>query len=118
MLPLIRRSMQGRIVFVSSGVASLTRNANPNDLPIEHMWIGYSASKASVNMLMVQLAAELRGTRIKVNSVCPGIVRTDMNGGYGELTVQEGAVASVRYAILDDDGPSGGFFNAQGPIPW
>jgi hypothetical protein len=55
---------------------------------------------------------------IKVNAADPGFTATDLNGHHGTQTIEEGARASIRLATLDDDGPSGGFFDALGPVPW
>lgn len=118
MLPLIRQAASGRIVNLSSSVGSLWWNGDPGN-PNPHVkWLGYAASKAAVNMLTVQLAFELRDTPIKVNSICPGYVMTDLNRGSGYVTIEDGVKASVKYALLDDAGPSGRFFNTQGPINW
>jgi len=69
-------------------------------------------------MLIVQLAAELRNTSIKVNSADPGFTATDLNADRGHQTIPEGAAAAVRLALLPDDGPTGGFFSASNPEPW
>lgn len=119
MLPLLRRaSPPARIVNVSSGVGSLTHHADPH---WEHAWItavAYPASKAALNMVTLQFAKELRDTGIKVNAADPGYTATDLNGHRGTQTVEEGARASVRLATLDEDGPTGGYFDADGPVPW
>jgi NAD(P)-dependent dehydrogenase (short-subunit alcohol dehydrogenase family) len=116
MLPLLRKSHSGRIVNVSSGVGSLAVNADLDNTGPR--WLGYSASKAALNLLTIQLAHELRATSIKVNSICPGYVKTDMNNGEGLLSVEQGAQASIRFALLGDEGPSGGFFGADSPKAW
>jgi len=118
MLQLLRKSPRGRIVNVSSTVGSLGVASDENSKSAHHAFLAYAASKASLNMLTILLAHELGGTAIKVNSVCPGYVMTDMNHGNGDLTVEQGAEPSVRYALLDDDGPTGGFFAADGPRLW
>ena len=118
MLPLLKKSKHGRIVNVSSRVGSKWWNADPNNPVPDNKWLGYAASKASLNMLTVQLAYELRNTPIKVNSVCPGYVKTDMNKGGGFLTIEEGARPSVEYALLEEDGPTGSFFGSEGTIAW
>jgi NAD(P)-dependent dehydrogenase (short-subunit alcohol dehydrogenase family) len=69
-------------------------------------------------MLTAQLAAELKGSGIKVNSADPGYTATDLNGHRGTQTIPEGAAEAIRLALLPDDGPTGGFFNASGPQPW
>lgn len=58
------------------------------------------------------LAAELKDSGIKVNSADPGYAATDLNGRRGHQTIPEGSAAAVRLAVLPDDGPTGGFFNA------
>ena len=108
-LPLLHRSSQPRIVNVSSGAGSISE---PGIAPS-----AYSVSKAALNMLTRQLASELRGDGILVNSVCPGWVATDM-GGPGGRPVGEGAASVVWAAVLPDDGPTGGFFRNREPIPW
>lgn len=69
-------------------------------------------------MLTVQLAAELEGAGIKVNSADPGFTATDINGNTGHQTVEQGAEAAVRLATLGDDVPNGGFFSAGRKEPW
>jgi NAD(P)-dependent dehydrogenase (short-subunit alcohol dehydrogenase family) len=118
MLPLLRQSSAGRIVNVSSELGSLTLNGDPE---WEHAWakfLGYSASKAALNMLTVQLAFELKDTPIKVNSAAPGYTKTDLNDNRGSQTVEEGAAEAVRLALLPADGPTGGFFSSADPVPW
>ncbi len=118
MLPLIRKSSAGRIVNVSSGRGSLTFNADPAWRFAPYKLLAYNASKAALNMLTVQLAYELRETSIKVNSADPGFTATDLNEHRGTQTIEEGAVEPVRLALLPADGPTGGFFNSAGPLPW
>jgi NAD(P)-dependent dehydrogenase (short-subunit alcohol dehydrogenase family) len=118
MLPLLRKAPAARIVNLSSGLASLTMNADPTWSFAAFKLLGYNTSKAAVNMLTAQLAYELRDTAIKVNAVSPGYVATDMNAHQGTLTVAEGAAEPLRLALLPADGPTGGFFSAEGPYPW
>jgi NAD(P)-dependent dehydrogenase (short-subunit alcohol dehydrogenase family) len=109
LLPLLRASRHSRIVNVSSEAGSLASMGSSTP--------AYSVSKAALNALTKQLAADLRADRILVNSVCPGWVATDM-GGRGGRPVADGA-ASVRWAIeLPDDGPTGGFYRDGRPVPF
>jgi NAD(P)-dependent dehydrogenase (short-subunit alcohol dehydrogenase family) len=117
MLPLLRAAPAARVVNVSSGLGSLTLNADPTRPFAGFQFLGYNTSKAALNMLTIQLAYELRDTAIKVNAVSPGMVATDMNPE-GTLTTQEGAAEPVRLALLPADGPSGGFFRSAGSYPW
>lgn len=101
---------RGRIVNLSSGMGQLS--------DMNGRCPGYRFSKTALNALTRILADELRDTRIKVNSLCPGWVRTDMGGPNAERPVEEGADTIVWLATLPDDGPSGGFFRDRKPIPW
>lgn len=118
MLPLLRKSAAGRIVNVSSGLGSLALNSDPSWPSYNTKFIGYSASKAALNMLTIHLAYELRGTNIKVNSADPGFTKTDLNDNRGTQPVEVGAIAATRLALLDDDGPTGQSFSKDGPDPW
>jgi NAD(P)-dependent dehydrogenase (short-subunit alcohol dehydrogenase family) len=69
-------------------------------------------------MLTVQLAWELRDSKIKVNTVNPGYTATDLNGNSGTQTIEEGAAETVRQALVDEDAPTGGFFETGGIVPW
>jgi NAD(P)-dependent dehydrogenase (short-subunit alcohol dehydrogenase family) len=118
MLPLLKKSRAARIVNVSSGLGSLALNNDPTSEFASVKLIGYNGSKAALNMLTVQLAAELKEAGVKVNSADPGFTATDLNGHRGYQTVAEGAAAPIRLALLPDDGPTGGYFNSKGPQPW
>ena len=118
MLPLVRRAPAGRIVNVSSGLGSLALNGDPAWEFAQVKRLGYNSSKAALNMLTVQLAYELRDTKIKVNSANPGFTATDLNGHRGYQTVEEGAMEALRLALLDENGPTGGVFNRNGVDPW
>ena len=118
MLPLLRKSSAGRIVNVSSGLVSLEKSSDEKWAFTKYKYLAYSASKAALNMLTVQLAFELRDTGIKVNSAEPGFTATDLNQHRGYQTVEQGAAAAVSLATLSQDGPTGGFFSTAGRVPW
>lgn len=120
MLPLLRKSVAGRIVNVSSGLGSIAMNSDSSSsvYNTDFRLIGYSASKAALNMLTLHLAYEMRGTNIKVNSANPGFTKTDLNANKGTQPVEVGAIAATRLALLDDDGPTGQSFSKDGPAPW
>lgn len=118
MLPLLRRSEAGRIVNMSSHVASLTLNSAPGSPFAGINMIAYQSSKTALNAITIGYAKELRGTPIKVNAANPGVVATDINHHRGQRTPAEGAVIAVRLALLDDAGPSGACLSDEGTIPW
>jgi|SRR5690349_12548101 len=119
MLPLLRRSAAPRIVNMSSSVGSLTRQSGPaDDLRTGPVAVAYSPSKTFLNGVTVQYARELRGTNILINAACPGFVATDLNGFRGVRTPEQGAATAIRLATLPDDGPTGGFFEDAGVVPW
>ncbi|XVQ06254.1 SDR family NAD(P)-dependent oxidoreductase [Spirillospora sp. CA-255316] len=119
MLPLLRRSPAPRVVNVSSHAASLTVTSDP-DGPLAALLpsAAYAPSKSALNALTVQYANELRKDGVLVNAVAPGYVDTDSNNHTGFLTVAQGAAVVVRLATLGADGPTAGFFAAEGPVPW
>ncbi|TDE37265.1 SDR family NAD(P)-dependent oxidoreductase [Nonomuraea mesophila] len=115
-LPLLRRSAAPVIVNVSSGLASLTRVTTPGTPTHAYPGVAYPASKAAVNMITVQYAKAFPGMRI--NAVEPGYTATDLNLHMGTQTVEEGAEIIVRMAQVGPDGPTGGYFDLSGTIPW
>ena len=118
MLPLLREAPAARIVNVSSGVGSLTRNSDPASPWRSIFGPVYPASKTALNAITLAMAIELEPTRIKVNAACPGYTKTNLNNYSGTRTVQEGAREPVRLALLGPDGPTGTFSNEDGPLPW
>ena len=106
----MRKRGWGRIVNVSSGAGAMSDMSSGTP--------AYSISKAALNALTIKLAAELRGTGVLVNAVCPGWVRTDMGGMTANRSPEEGADGIVWAATLPNDGPSGDFFRDRRRIPW
>ncbi|ODT98011.1 MAG: dehydrogenase [Pseudonocardia sp. SCN 72-86] len=116
MLPLLRSSASPRIVNMSSGVGSLTRQTAGGETgPIS---AAYSPSKTFLNAVTIQYVKELAGSNILINSACPGYVATDLNGHRGHRTPEQGAATAIRLATLPDGGPTGGFFEDAGVVPW
>lgn len=109
-IDLLKKSPEPRIVNVSTAMASLTMAAdltNPTKLVV------YQSSKTALNMYTVNLAYELRDTPFKVNAVCPGYTQTDFTGHQGTSTVEQAGQRIVKYAIVDQDGPTGQFFSEE-----
>lgn len=117
-LPLLRKSAHARIVNVSSGAGS--HGDTQFGLTTNHgITANYGISKAALNALTSKFAAELDGTGILVNSVCPDLTATAPGmEAMGARPIPEGAVSVVWAAVLPDDGPNGGFFRDGKPLPW
>jgi NAD(P)-dependent dehydrogenase (short-subunit alcohol dehydrogenase family) len=118
MLPLLRRSPAARIVNLSSGLGSITLAATEGTKYHDRPLLSYNTSKAAVNSLTVQFANELAASAIKVNAADPGYTNTDMTKGTGARTPEDAAGVVIRLATLPDDGPTGGFFDEHGRLPW
>jgi NAD(P)-dependent dehydrogenase (short-subunit alcohol dehydrogenase family) len=108
--PLMQRGHYGRIVNLSSGLGQLADMGAGTP--------AYRISKAALNAFTRTLAAELKGTNILVNAMCPGWVRTEMGGPDALRSVEEGADTAIWLATLPDDGPTGLFFRDRTAIPW
>lgn len=117
-LPLIRKSQHGRIVNVSSGAGS--HGEMQFGLNIGRGSVAsYGISKAALNALTIKFAAELEGSGILVNAVCPGLTATAPGmEAMGAQPIPAGAASIVWGATLPDGGPSGGFFRYGKPLPW
>lgn len=118
LLPLIKKAPAGRIVNLSSILASLTLHSMPNSPIDPAKAFAYNSSKTALNAYTVHLAHELRDTNIKVNSAHPGWVKTDLGGPHAPMEVADSGKTSVYLATLDDSGPSGGFFHEKETLPW
>ena len=68
----------------------------------------YTVSKAALNAYTRILAKKYLNFRI--NSVCPGFVKSEINVNTGVLPVEEGGAKVVKLALLPNDGPTGSFF--------
>lgn len=120
-LPLVRRAPAGRIVNVSTTMGSLSDQADP-DSPYYGMVVpAYQASKAALNSVTIAVAKQLADTAIKVTSVCPGFVQTDLtpvNRDQAPLTAADAAKVVVAAATLPADAASGQFLDASGRVAW
>lgn len=109
-IPLMKKNRYGRIVNISSGMGSFSE--------MDRGYIAYRISKTALNVITKLTAAELEGTGILINSVCPGWVRTDMGGPGAERSIPEGIKGIIWAATLPEGGPSGGFFRDGKRINW
>jgi NAD(P)-dependent dehydrogenase (short-subunit alcohol dehydrogenase family) len=109
-LPLMRDSGYGRIVNVSSGMGSISSMDGGS--------AAYKLSKLMVNGMTRIMAAEIKDEDIKINTMAPGWVRSDMGGASAPRSLAQGADTIIWLATLPDDGPSGGFFEDRTPANW
>ncbi|WP_343632734.1 SDR family oxidoreductase [Fluviicola sp.] len=122
-IDLLQKSPEPRIVNVSSSQGSLTLHSDPSYKYYHAKGAVYQSSKSALNMYTIALAFELRDTNFKVNAVSPPSTATDFNHHLGTSSVEVGAEHILRYAIMDNDGPTGRFFcldnnPESGEIPW
>jgi len=118
-LPLLSKSEAGRIVNVSSLLGSITHHADPASPIYDYKApVSYNVSKSTVNAWTVQLAHELRNSSIKVNTIHPGHVKTDMGGEAAPMEIADGAKTSVELALIGANGPNGSFSHLGQTLPW
>lgn len=90
----------GRIVNTTSGIA------------LEPQQAGYSASKAALDKVTIDLGSTVEGTDVMINLVDPGWCRTDL-GGPNAPNSPESAIPGVIMGAFLDDKKSGRIFRAQ-----
>jgi NAD(P)-dependent dehydrogenase (short-subunit alcohol dehydrogenase family) len=109
-LPMMQAAGYGRIVNVSSGMGSLAGLGGRS--------AAYKLSKLMLNGMTRIMAAEIKDRDIKINTMAPGWVRTDMGGVNAPRSLPQGADTIIWLATLPQDGPSGGFFEDRAPAAW
>ena len=118
LIPLLKKSDAGRIVNLSSILGSNTEGANPSSMIYEAKGLAYNASKAALNTLTIHLAHALKDTNIKVNSVHPGWVKTELGTDAAPMEIVDGAKTSVAMATIGADGPTSSFVHLGEAIAW
>jgi len=118
LLPLLMKSVAGRIVNLSSIVGSLTLQSMENSPISPAKAFAYNASKTALNAYTIHLAHELKDTMIKVNSAHPGWVKTELGGPHAPMEIADSYKTSLRLATLNSHGPTGGFFHEADALPW
>jgi len=117
-MPLLKASKAGRIVMMSSELGSLQSLLDPENEFYAVNALGYNSSKSALNAATVSIAKAAEPFGIKVNAADPGYTATEMNGNTGYRTVEEAAEVAVKLATLGEDGPTAGYFNHNGVLPW
>lgn len=117
-LPLLKAAPAPRIVNVTSGIGSLTKQADPTWEFYHLKGAAYGPSKTALNAYTISLAYDLKDLPFKVNAIDPGYTDTDFNNHRGYKTVAVGAQPIVQFATLDENGPTGKYYGEEGEIPW
>jgi len=110
LLPLMLQAGYGRIVNISSGMGQLSDMGG--------QYPGYRISKTALNAVTAIFAAELKGSGIAINAVCPGWVRTDMGGSNADRSPEQGIDTAIWLATSSDDGKSGAIYRDRQKIDW
>ncbi|MCB1516702.1 MAG: SDR family NAD(P)-dependent oxidoreductase [Hyphomicrobiaceae bacterium] len=108
-LPMMNDAGHGRIVNLSSGLGALSDMGGGT--------VAYRITKTAMNAITRIASNEARGD-VKINSVCPGWVRTNMGGASAPRSLEQGIGGIVWAATLPASGPNGGFFRDGKPIDW
>jgi NAD(P)-dependent dehydrogenase (short-subunit alcohol dehydrogenase family) len=90
----------GRVVNLTSGI-----KGEPQLAP-------YGASKAAVNKLTDDIASKLENTNVRINTLDPGWLRTDLGGTYANNAVEDVLPGALAPVLIENDGPNGQFFSA------
>ena len=90
----------GRVINLTSGIKDL-----PELAP-------YGASKWAVNKLTDDISAKLENTGVRINTLDPGWLRTDLGGPNADHPVEAVLPGALAPALVADDGPNGEFFSA------
>ena len=89
----------GRILNTTSGIR------------LEPQQAGYSASKAALDKITIDLGSTVEGTDVMINLTDPGWCRTDLGGPHAP-NAPESAIPGIAVGAFVDDGKSGRYLNA------
>jgi NAD(P)-dependent dehydrogenase (short-subunit alcohol dehydrogenase family) len=116
-VPFLRKSANPVILNVSSGLGSVTHQADPSGPYASVQLPGYNSSKSALNAYTVTLSYAFPEAR--VNVISPGYVATNLNNYRGILTPEESAKGVIKYGILlDKTGPTRTFLDHTGNTTW
>ena len=99
-LPGMMQRGSGRILNTTSGIA------------LDVCQAGYSASKAALDKITIDLGSKVQGTDVMINLTDPGWCRTDL-GGPQAPNAPESAIPGIVVGVFVDDKKSGRYLGAQ-----
>ncbi|MDQ0106922.1 NAD(P)-dependent dehydrogenase (short-subunit alcohol dehydrogenase family) [Chitinophaga terrae (ex Kim and Jung 2007)] len=117
-LPFLEKSKLAVIENITSDLASLTKHQDENWELYKAKSISYVPSKTALNAYTIALAYQYKDKGFKINCVTPGWTSTDFNGHSGGKSAAENCVNLAKYAMLDENGPTGQYFGEEGAMPW
>ena len=99
-LPKMMAKGTGRILNTTSGIA------------LDVCQAGYSASKAALDKITIDMGSKVEGTDVMINLTDPGWCRTDLGGPHAP-NAPESAIPGIVAGVFADDKKSGRFLGAQ-----
>ena len=99
-LPQMIKRGFGRILNTTSGIA------------LDPQQAGYSASKAALNKVTIDVGSKVNGTDVMINLADPGWCRTDLGGPHAP-NAPESTIPGIVAGVFADDRKSGRVFGAQ-----
>ena len=99
-LPGMMQRGSGRILNTTSGIA------------LDVCQAGYSASKAALDKITIDLGSKVEGTDVMINLTDPGWCRTDLGGPHAP-NAPESAIPGIVVGVFVNDGKSGRYLGAQ-----
>lgn len=110
-LPLLVKSQDPRLLFVTSGLSSITIASDPTHpryqvppagVPKENIGqMSYKSSKAGLNMMMVEWHRILKADGVKVWSIAPGLLATGLGGNREFLKKIGAGDPSIGLSMFD-----------------
>jgi len=98
-MPKMIKNGFGRIVNTTSGIR------------LDPYQAGYSASKAALDKITIDLGSTVEGTDVMINLTDPGWCRTDLGGPHA-TNAPESAIPGIAVGAFVDDKKSGRYLNA------
>jgi len=119
LVPLLSKSSDARVINQSSMLGSIGTAENSWDQVSDFMAVGYSTSKAGLNMLTQIQSKTLNDKGILVAASHPGWAKTDLGTQAAPMEVAEGAATAVELVTMDRDNfPNGQLVHKGKRIPW
>ena len=120
--PLLLKSDNARIIFVSSGQGSVNRKLDPTSPTRSLKGLHYRMSKAAMNMAMAEYQVDLEDKGVKVYAMCPGYVhsniRREKEAAPGALSADTSAETLVGIINGERDGEMGKLLHRDGVYDW